>query len=379
MAVDEESKARFLERMTVHERFPGISIDKYLKSRQVELAKSIADKRLIYLDLKFWILLRDAATGHRSDLDTSRLLVLLMGLVETGQALCPISDVVYAEVLKQKNPETREATAKLIDRLSLGVCIVTVDTRMGTELAHAIYHFGGVPNLHALGELAWTKVCYAFGPVHFNPELFTSPEAALAAQKATVDMAWSMTLTEMAADRAGVPPPDPDWEGSAAKINAAMQAHSNEVRNFKELIATELHGALSLFDERAADIFNVLLIQRTGERRSLTEEQRKEVKQDIIRSMIACAIGLEGHKYFPTLHIGAMCHSYIRWDKRRAFKGNDQLDIQHAAAALGYCDVFLTEKPLKAMLTAGNMKLDKLYDRAVVSETKEAVEYLESV
>lgn len=365
--------------MTLHERFPEISINKYLKHRQVELAKSIADKKLLYLDLKFWILLRDAATGHRSDLDISRLLVLLMRLVETGQALCPISDVVYAELLKQKNPKTRAATAKLIDSLSLGVCIVTVDTRTGTELAHAIYHFGGMPNLHTLSELAWTKVCYAFGPVHFNPELFVSPEAALAAQKATVDMAWSMTLSEMVANSADVPPPDPDWEGSAARINAEMQAHSNEVRNFRDLIETELRGALSLFDERAADIFNTLLIQKTGERRSFTVEQRKQVKQDIIRSMIACAIGSEGHKYFPTLHIGAMCHSYIRWDKRRPFKGNDQLDIQHAAAALGYCDAFLTENPLKAMLTAGNMNLDKLYVCTVVSDAKEAINYLESI
>lgn len=46
----------------------------------------------------------------------------------------------------------------------------------------------------------------------------------------------------------------------------------------------------------------------------------------------------------PTIRILAGLHAFIRWQKRQEFKFTDFFDIQHATAAVPYCDVFLTER-----------------------------------
>lgn len=59
----------------------------------------------------------------------------------------------------------------------------------------------------------------------------------------------------------------------------------------------------------------------------------------------------------PALHIYAACHAAVRWDQKRKLSGNDLFDFQHAQAAMGYCDVFLTEKPLSALLSQNHLRL----------------------
>lgn len=61
----------------------------------------------------------------------------------------------------------------------------------------------------------------------------------------------------------------------------------------------------------------------------------------------------------PTLHINASCHAAVRWDQKRNLCGNDLLDFHHAHAALAYCNVFLTEKPLTHMLSQHHLALSQ--------------------
>jgi hypothetical protein len=77
-------------------------------------------------------------------------------------------------------------------------------------------------------------------------------------------------------------------------------------------------------------------------------------------------------KELPTAHVHAMCHAVYRWDKKRKFDGNDLLDFHHATAALAYCDVFLTDGPLRALLTSTHVDLNKKMDCAVISDIGEA-------
>jgi hypothetical protein len=52
------------------------------------------------------------------------------------------------------------------------------------------------------------------------------------------------------------------------------------------------------------------------------------------------------------------------------------LDFHHAAAALGYCEAFFTEKPLRALLMSRHVALDRLYGRVIVSEEQDAIRYV---
>lgn len=73
-----------------------------------------------------------------------------------------------------------------------------------------------------------------------------------------------------------------------------------------------------------------------------------------------------------TLYIGALCHAAVRWDQRRKLTGNDLFDFHHAEAAIAYCDVFLTEKPLETLLKQSHMKLTNDFSCLVISSLAEA-------
>lgn len=77
----------------------------------------------------------------------------------------------------------------------------------------------------------------------------------------------------------------------------------------------------------------------------------------------------------PTLHIGASCHAAVRWDKKRNLTGNDLFDFHHAEAALGYCDVFLTEIPLKTLLEQNHLGLIGRFPCRLFSSAEKALEW----
>ncbi len=60
-------------------------------------------------------------------------------------------------------------------------------------------------------------------------------------------------------------------------------------------------------------------------------------------------------------------------------QGAISFDHQHAAAAVGYCDAFFTERSLANILTRSDLALDKLYDCTVVSTPEAALQYARSV
>jgi uncharacterized protein with von Willebrand factor type A (vWA) domain len=124
------------------------------------------------------------------------------------------------------------------------------------------------------------------------------------------------------------------------------------------------------------DILAQMQERELGRRPSLTDEQREE-QEKLLQNFFTNALRLgKLRKELPTAHIHAMCHAVYRWDKKRKFDGNDLLDFHHATAALAYCDVFLTDGPLRALLTSTHVGLDKEMDCAVISDIGEAVKHL---
>ena len=66
-----------------------------------------------------------------------------------------------------------------------------------------------------------------------------------------------------------------------------------------------------------------------------------------------------------SLHILASLHASLRWDKQRKIDAHDLHDYNHAAAAIAYCDVFLTEQPLKVMVEQRHLDLPERYNCVV--------------
>ena len=91
-------------------------ISAYAREKQIELSRLVLGRSKIYLDTKFWILLREGKTPASNEL----IRLLRLG-VNAGKVVCPVSASTVVEVAKQKNTSSRRiGSARLIDELSLG-------------------------------------------------------------------------------------------------------------------------------------------------------------------------------------------------------------------------------------------------------------------
>lgn len=90
-----------------HLQHPEISLERHFRSKALATADRVLARKIIYLDTRFWILLRDVCLGrstaplHQQMLDELRL------LVSEGKAICPINADTLTELLKQRDKTTR--------------------------------------------------------------------------------------------------------------------------------------------------------------------------------------------------------------------------------------------------------------------------------
>jgi hypothetical protein len=158
-----------------HPGVQDLTIDAHVHRAQISLGEALAQRRVVSLDTKFWILLRDAAANGTTT-PATELLVLLREGMDGGRLFCPISESVFVELMKQSDPTTRIAN----------------------EVAHFMRATTGRPNVHPPKHLAWRKLSYVLGILH--PTMAgVGPARELAIQKAFFDHMWSMPLQEMLA------------------------------------------------------------------------------------------------------------------------------------------------------------------------------------
>ncbi len=96
------------------------------------------------------------------------------------------------------------------------------------------------------------------------------------------------------------------------------------------------------------------------------------------KNLLLRAFSKDGTKNaLRTIHIHACLHANLRWNKSRQFEANDFHDFNHAAAALAYCDAFLTERSLHTLATAKNTNLESINGCRVTNSVGEAIQILE--
>lgn len=328
-----------------HRQNPSVSLESHVRQKRVQLGAAVASVQRIYLDLRFWILLRDVSLGRSVDKAPSDLLAFLKSEVSEGRAICPISDTVFIELLKQSDDSTRLATAQLIDELSLGVTLIPFDDRVRQELCNSFYNLAGATDLIPIQELVWTKLAYVLGEVHPTNTHFP-PEEELIIQKAFSDHLWKISLSEIAVQFADLPT-GRDWDAIAANLNEGNHAHYSMLRSYPQAFRIEFEGGLSLFRNE----INALL--KEMDQRGYKEFDSKLAHMSHNKRFEAFTLSI------PTLYIYASCHAAVRWDWKRKLDGNTLFAFHHAQAALAYCDVFLTEKPLSDMLGLHHLGLTK--------------------
>lgn len=357
-----------------------MTIDQYVRRRQIELAHSLEGRAKIYLDLRFWIIIREVEAGNCTGAAERKLLHLLRRGVSHQTMVCPISESTFIELMKQKNTASRRiGTAKLIDELSLGVSLTTSQTRIATEIAHFFYDNSGRINLYSMEELVWTKLSYTLGYLHPSlPEL--DKETELHVQRSFFEKMWPMPLSEMISviGTAGWPEFQ-RFERSARKINEGISEHSDALRSFERTYRDEIAGVVDLFGDIAADVMCVMADRAIGESPARGSPEWKDTKQKCKNLLVAALEKPAAKRTLRTMHIEACLHANLRWNKGRKFKANDFFDFEHAAAALAYCDAFFTERSLYTLATARNVSLADINQCRVTADVEKAVEVLKAI
>jgi hypothetical protein len=335
-----------------------MDIDQYVRTRQLELAADIASRKKIYLDVRFWIYLREAALGT-SDSFKAELLAELTDGVRRGKLICPISSNTFIEVMKQSNsPERRVGTITLIDQLSSGVSVLDMETRVKTEIAHFIHQRIGTQELYPLNELVWTKAAYTLGYIHpHSDEIFG--DAELQFQKFCVDKMWRLSLGELNSVY-GMVPSDDGLKDAANQINQGIKDHAADLVSFEQTYKNELEGALHACECLVFDVLDDIE-RRVGRvpLKSGSPEWRERQRKCRVIFLEAFVRG-SAHEIMRTVYVHACLHAGLRWQKRMKFTDHHVYDFDHAAAALSYCDAFFTEHALSNLINANHIRLDKL-------------------
>lgn len=359
-----------------HAATPEVSIHEYVEYLVAKLGNSIVGRHKLYLDTRYWIHLRDAAMGRPTHPCHSEILDCIRTLVSTGAAICPVSDAAWMELSKQIDPQTRLATANLLDELSLGVAIMTEQERVVFEIKQFITSPETIAPDPYLRNRVWVKAGYVLGIAIPTVKEWSSTHNLLM-QKTSVDLFWNITHREMT-ETSGALPVSDHMEKSAAKITANMRHYAHQIRSIQQAFAAEIAGSLSVFKDAIGDLMICHFHNTTGNRSPVSKEQIDEVATKTLTALVN-AFQLKPKimaQRIPSLYAYAMCHAAVRMDKTRKFNGHDLLDIHHASSGIPYHDAVFTENPLRVLVSAGNVALDKTFTCKVLAKENDVLDYL---
>lgn len=359
-------------RIDYHLAHPEVTTDQYVDACRIQLGREVCAKRKVYLDTKFWILLREVLLQRNTQPELAELYSTLCDGVRAGALICPVSATTFFEIYKQRDPQTRRATVALVDELSLGVTLADHFERARTELSYLLHTLREHSDLHELDRLVWNKVSFVLGVSHPTGTPFSEEEES-AIQKALFDHMWSLPMATLEAQLGGKQFRSMDYDDLAEKLNAKNAAHADECRSFEQLYRNEFMGGIEFSTPVVACVMERWYSKVTGQQEHFDPSLAKRAENMLLSILSEAIKKNDFRRTLRTAHIGAMCHASLRWDKKRKLDGNWLHDFHHAEAAVGYCDLFLTEKPLAALLKQKHLKLDEVFPCEIISSPAEAV------
>jgi hypothetical protein len=368
-------RMKFVDTFKKHQREPYKSADAYAKEKRLELGAGLLATKKIYLDTKYWLLLRDAKLGRARDEYQVQMLALTERVSSSGRYIFPICEDIFVEVLKQTDPDTLRSTVALIDSFSKGVSLLSGEERVRLEVFHFLETCLG-SSVFCLQELVWTKVAYNLGYLTPYHDKFPKHTNTLI-QKAFFDQMWSASLMDIVEtiSRNGAPNLPP-IRGYSERLNTGKFAHMHQNNTFNEMFLSEIAGMVDSYKADFKDLFAYKFEKQYGCPPNPEDLELSESGQ-LFANMIYNLFNLNKVKQeLPSFRIHAGLHAAVRWDKKQKYQDNDMHDFRHATAALGYCDYFFTEKRLCHLVTQDLLKYDKLFNCKTLWRVDDAVECL---
>ncbi|MBO2624519.1 hypothetical protein [Shewanella algae] len=339
------------------------------RDRCREKSSAITDFKKVYLDTKYWVILRDVHRGICRDKEKVELYDLVMRLSESENVIFPFSEVLFEEFLKQTDPESLESTLHLVYKLSKNTAICNYSHRNQTEL-EIMFRFLH-DNISADNDYnvictrdVWTCVPYAWGKftVKESKPDDVSYDKKLQNVLFNNDMALKVHLEQLRSDSEFVNSyPDP-----SEKI-LQRQKHSNG-KHINKILEDEFFFELK---ERKKNVLQSM----SNTFKSFTVDNANSMFYQLIEMKKSGEL-----KYFiPSINIySTICATWIISQNKKIII-NDHFDMMHASAALPYFDMFLTEKSLCHLLNSIIPKHLPFINAKVCADISYAIEELSKI
>ena len=200
----------------------------------------------------------------------------LSALVASGKLVCPASDTVIYEVLRQTDLGTRLMTAGIIDELSGGFALQETFGRIRTEVLHFFRsQQEDSDRLYPLSDWVWTRPCWILGELCPHSESVT-PEVQTMLQIGFFEEMARLGVADLVR-RLGDAPVilfGGFFDHMARRLTEEKFNHSDELHNRKQTFLTEIEGVLDACYE---DIAGALAYVRNTDLVP-PEEVRAEIK-----------------------------------------------------------------------------------------------------
>jgi hypothetical protein len=341
-----------------HAASESIPFETYRRRRYDELNTWVRERKPVYLDMKYWIWLRDPEFSP-FPAEATALRTALAHEVQRGRLFCPVSYPAFVELMRINPVSLRVRQAEVMDELCTGVAI-----RNGFDMAEIEFceFFGrNSPTLRNIPyrvESVWSPVGQMV--VEKYPYHDEVPADVMErCRKVMLDVMWEKRMVDYAVLE-GLPEQPRD---TAARVNAERQSYTRGDQSFQQLFAAELNGALDVMypriEEQIVSIARIFGVHPTAEERTAAEAYR-HVWVNLFRE--AVTRGLDANA-IPSLRVRAALHAAVRMNDRRPFRQNDLDDIAHSAVAVSYTDLFLTERSFTELLNRSAV-------RSVIGSTK---------
>lgn len=328
-----------------HAHSPSVSFEGYRRHRYDELNAWVDERKAVYLDMKYWIWLRDP---ERSPFpaETKALRTALRHGVMVGRLFCPVSYPAFTELMRINPPSLRSRQAEIMDELSVGIAI-----RNGFDMAEIEFceffgrNWSDLRNIRYRVETVWCPVGHMVVEKYpYHEEL--PADFMERGRKVMLDVMWEKRMTDYASLE-GMPEHPQD---TAARANAERQSYPRGRQSFADLFAAELDGALDAMfphiEKTLISVAGIFGVRASAEERTSIGTER-HVWINLFRESVTR--GLDA-KAIPSLRVRAALHAGIRMDDRRPIRQNDLEDIAHSAVAVSYSDLFLTERSFAELL-----------------------------
>ncbi len=341
----------------------------YMERESLNIYNKYSNKKFVYLDLKYWILLRDG--DQSGNPIAGQIIEKIRQLYDAGKCIFPISDTVYYEVMKQGDDIKRLSSIALIDRYSEGLAMVTAEHQFKITFGYWIRKHLKIENLIEPKKRIWSKINLVIGFPGFAQQF---ENLSVELHTAYFDFASKIPLQFTHSNSSMFEPFKGKDDINA--LNEGKEKFKDQNKTFKEMFISELESFIQEFKILINEELSTLFLEKVGRLPTIKELEGVNA-DDYCKLIIQMFREDKLTNELPLLKIGPALFGLMRWNKDRVYKdGNDTMDVLHAAHALSNCDYFFTEKELRSMIV--QLKLDKMFDCIVESDPKRVLDVLNS-